>query len=246
MNKIDLAHKRAIVTGGARGTGREITRRLLASGADVVVWGREADLGHHVSTLKGAEGVVTDTSDPESVGRSVIQSARILGGIDILINNPGTEGEHRRVWESGPDDWAGIIATHLNGVFHCCRALVPHMRDSGYGRIVNITSIAGKEGQAAASAYAAASAGVIALTKSLALEVAKSDVMVNCVTPAVARTADFADYTPEGIAALRERIPMKRFLEAEELAGLVAWLSSEECSFTTGQVLDISGGQASY
>ena len=234
------------MTGGARGTGREITRRLLASGADVVVWGAEAELGHNVSTLQGAEGVVADTSDPESVGRAVIRSARILGGIDILINNPGTGGENRRVWECGPDDWARIIATHLNGVFHCCRALVPHMRDSGYGRVVNVTSVAGKEGEASASAYAAASAGVIALTKSLAREVADLDVMVNCVTPAMARTADFGDYSPEGIAALRDRIPMKRFMEAGELAGLVAWLSSEECSFTSGQVLDISGGQASY
>ena len=248
MNRIDLDGRRAVVTGGAQGIGRAIAERLLASGAAVTLWDRDtAELAATRQAL-GAEtgGVVVDVADPESVERAAAETIAAAGAIDVLVNNAGIAGPNATTWEYPIDEWRRVIAIDLDGVFHCCRAVVPHMIGRGYGRIVNIASIAGKEGNPNASAYSAAKAGVIALTKSLGKELASHDVAVNCITPAAARTRIFEQITQQHIDYMLSKIPRGRFVEVEELASLAAWLASEENSFTTGAVFDASGGRATY
>ena len=248
MNRIDLDGRRAVVTGGAQGIGRAITERLLASGASVTIWDRDPEeLGSTREALgAGTGGVVVDVTDPGSVERAAAETVEAAGGIDILVNNAGIAGPNATTWEYPVDEWRQVIDIDLNAVFYCCRAVVPHMIERGYGRIVNIASIAGKEGNPNASAYSAAKAGVIGLTKSLGKELADRDIAVNCITPAAARTRIFEQITQAHIDYMLSKIPRGRFVLVEELASLVAWLVSEENSFTTGAVFDASGGRATY
>ena len=248
MNRIDLDGRRAVVTGGAQGIGRAIAERLAASGASVTLWDRDAaELGAAREALgPDAGAVVVDVADPGSVERAAAETVGAAGGIDILVNNAGIAGPNAATWEYPVDEWRRVIEIDLNGVFYCCRAVVPHMIERGYGRIVNIASIAGKEGNPNASAYSAAKAGVIGLTKSLGKELADRDVAVNCITPAAARTRIFEQITEAHIDYMLSKIPRGRFVLVEELAALAAWLVSEENSFTTGAVFDASGGRATY
>ena len=248
MNRIDLDGRRAVVTGGAQGIGRAIAERLLASGASVTLWDRDAgELGAAREALgPDADAVVVDVADPGSVERAAAETVGAAGRIDILVNNAGIAGPNATTWEYPIDEWRQVIEIDLNGVFYCCRAVVPHMIERGYGRIVNIASIAGKEGNPNASAYSAAKAGVIGLTKSLGKELADRDVAVNCITPAAARTRIFEQITQTHIDYMLSKIPRGRFVLVEELAALVAWLVSAENSFTTGAVFDASGGRATY
>ena len=248
MNRIDLDGRRAVVTGGAQGIGRAIAERLLASGASVTIWDRDPEeLGSTREALgAGMGGVVVDVTDPGSVERAAVETVEAAGGIDILVNNAGIAGPNATTWEYPVDEWRQVIDIDLNAVFYCCRAVVPHMIERGYGRIVNIASIAGKEGNPNASAYSAAKAGVIGLTKSLGKELADRDIAVNCITPAAARTRIFEQITQAHIDYMLSKIPRGRFVLVEELASLVAWLVSEENSFTTGAVFDASGGRATY
>ena len=248
MNRIDLDGRRAVVTGGAQGIGRAIAERLVASGATVTLWDRDPE---ELETTRealgsGAGGVVVDVADPDSVLRAAASTIESAGGIDILVNNAGIAGPNATTWEYPIDEWRQVVDIDLNGVFYCCRAVVPHMVERGYGRIVNIASIAGKEGNPNASAYSAAKAGVIALTKSLGKELADRDIAVNCITPAAARTRIFEQITQQHIDYMLSKIPRGRFVLVEELASLVAWLVSAENSFTTGAVFDASGGRATY
>ena len=248
MNRIDLDGRRAVVTGGAQGIGRAIAERLIASGATVTLWDRDPE---ELETTRealgsGAGGVVVDVADPDSVERAAASTIESAGGIDILVNNAGIAGPNATTWEYPIDEWRQVVDIDLNGVFYCCRAVVPHMIERGYGRIVNIASIAGKEGNPNASAYSAAKAGVVALTKSLGKELADRDIAVNCVTPAAARTRIFEQITQQHIDYMLSKIPRGRFVLVEELASLVAWLVSAENSFTTGAVFDASGGRATY
>ena len=248
MNRIDLDGRRAVVTGGAQGIGRAIAERLLASGAAVTLWDRDPEeLGSTREALgAGTGGVVVDVADPDSVERAAAATIGEAGGIDILVNNAGIAGPNATTWEYPVDEWRQVIDIDLNAVFYCCRAVVPHMIERGYGRIVSISSIAGKEGNPNASAYSAAKAGVIGLTKSLGKELADRDIAVNCITPAAARTRIFEQITQAHIDYMLSKIPRGRFVLVEELASLVAWLVSEENSFTTGAVFDASGGRATY
>ena len=248
MNRIDLDGRQAVVTGGARGIGRAIADRLLASGASVTLWDRDAGELDAARMALGSDtgAVVVDVTDPESVERAAAKTVGVAGGIDILVNNAGIAGPNATTWEYPIDEWRRVIDIDLNGVFYCCRAVAPHMIARGYGRIVNIASIAGKEGNPNASAYSAAKAGVIGLTKSLGKELADRDIAVNCITPAAARTRIFEQITQSHIDYMLSKIPRGRFVLVEELAALVAWLVSEENSFTTGAVFDASGGRATY
>ena len=248
MNRIDLDGRRAVVTGGAQGIGRAIAERLLASGAAVTLWDRDPEELESTREALGAGtgAVVVDVADPESVERAAAATIGDAGGIDILVNNAGIAGPNATTWEYPVDEWRQVIDIDLNAVFYCCRAVVPHMIEGGYGRIVNIASIAGKEGNPNASAYSAAKAGVIGLTKSLGKELADRDIAVNCITPAAARTRIFEQITQAHIDYMLSKIPRGRFVLVSELASLVAWLVSEENSFTTGAVFDASGGRATY
>jgi 3-oxoacyl-[acyl-carrier protein] reductase len=250
MNEYDLKGHRAIVTGGARGFGRAIAERLLASGARVALWDRDADtLGataRELSALGETTTSVVDVVDAAGVDRAAADVARKFGGIDILVANAGIAGPTTPTWECPPDGWREVIEVNLTGVFLCCRAVVPYMRAQGYGRIVTIASIAGKEGNPNAAGYSASKAGVIALTKSLGKELAGQDIAVNCVTPAAARTRILEQTTQAHIDYMLSKIPRGRFVEVTELASLVAWLVSGENSFTTGAVFDLSGGRATY
>jgi 3-oxoacyl-[acyl-carrier protein] reductase len=240
MNRIDLDGRRAIVTGGARGLGLAIARRLAASGASVVVWDRDPD------PAAGFPGFAVDVADAASIEAALQGTLAQLGAPDILVNNAGISGPNAPVWEYPVEEWRRVIDIDLTGVFLCSRAVIPLMRAREYGRIVNIASVAGKEGNPNAPAYSAAKAGVIGLTKSMGKELASSGVRVNCVTPAAVRTAIFDQMTPAQVDYMLSKIPMGRFGLAEEVAALVAWLSSEECSFSTGAVFDLSGGRATY
>jgi 3-oxoacyl-[acyl-carrier protein] reductase len=250
LNKIDLSTRHAVVTGGAQGIGFSVAKRLLSSGASVSLWDRDATV--LASTLKevgvagNVEGVTVDVADPESVNAAASATAEKFGKIDILIANAGIAGPNFKTWEYPTDAWKQVIDVDLTGVFLCCRAVVPLMIKQDYGRIVNVASIAGKEGNPNASAYSAAKAGVIALTKSLGKELASKNIAVNCITPAAARTRIFDQITREHIDYMLARIPRGRFLELDEIAAMVAWLVSEENSFTTGAVFDLSGGRATY
>lgn len=250
MNQIDLQNRHAVITGGAQGIGLAIARRLLASGASVSLWDREEQvLGQAVTDLAAADRVLAssvDVTDPQNVAHSAEASIARFGKIDILVANAGIAGPNHVTWEYPIADWRNVIEVNLIGVFLCCRAVLPHMLERGYGRIVNVASIAGKEGNPNASAYSASKAAVIALTKSLGKETANNNIAVNCITPAAARTRIFEQMTAEHIEFMLSRIPRKRFLEVDEVASMVAWLASEENSFTTGAVFDLSGGRATY
>ena len=250
MNKIDLQGKNAIITGGARGIGFAITQRLLASGARCSLWDQDAEGLRKAAEALGANRSVhtakVNVAQPESVEAAAEDTVRHFGAIDILVNNAGIAGATKKTWECSPAEWQEVLQVDLFGVFLCCRAVVPKMIEKGYGRIVNVASIAGKEGNPNASHYSAAKAGVIALTKSLAKETAKTGVLVNCIAPAVIETEILKQITQEHIDYMLSRIPMGRFGLKEEAAALVAWLCSAECSFSTGATFDLSGGRATY
>jgi 2-dehydro-3-deoxy-L-rhamnonate dehydrogenase (NAD+) len=250
VNQIDLKQRHAIVTGGAQGIGLSIAKRLLASGASVSLWDRDADvLKATQAQLSGTHEVsihLVDVSDPDGVTKASQATAAEHGRIDILVANAGIAGPNHKSWEYPIDIWKQIIDINLTGVFLCCRAVVPFMLQQNYGRIVNVASIAGKEGNANASAYSASKAGVIAFTKSLGKETAGKNIAVNCITPAAARTRIFEQITQEHIDFMLSRIPRNRFLEVDEASAMVAWLVSEENSFTTSAVFDLSGGRATY
>ena len=250
MNVIDLKDRTAITTGGARGIGLAIAQKMLASGASVVLWDiDEAALASAVASLKESGRVhaeVVDVTDEPSIGNAAAIAVRDLGKIDILVNNAGITGGNAPLWELEPSVWRRTIEVNLVAPYLTCRAVAPHMAARGYGRIVNIASIAGKEGNPNASHYSASKAGLIALTKSLAKELATTGVLVNCVTPAAAKTEMFAQMKQEHIDYMLSKIPMNRFVAVDEIAAMVAWLASEDCSFSTGAVFDISGGRAVY
>jgi len=250
MNKIDLNGKSAVVTGAARGIGYAIVERLLDSGAACSLWDRDADALNAAVEALSPKGRVhrttVDVTQAESVQAAAQATLHDFGRVDILVNNAGIAGASKPTWELTPAEWQQVLQIDLFGVYLCCHALVPGMRERGYGRVVNIASIAGKEGNPNASHYSAAKAGVMALTKSLGKELAKSGVIVNCVTPAVIETDILKQITQQHIDYMRSKIPMDRFGKKEEAAALVAWLCSEECSFSTGAVFDLSGGRATY
>ena len=250
MNRIDLEGRRAVVTGGGQGIGRAIAARLLASGAAVSLWDRDRPTVEATRDELAERGQVhalaVDVTDLRAVEAARDATDDALGGIDILINNAGIAGPNHMLWEYPVEAWREVIEIDLNGVFHCCRAVVPQMIAQNYGRIVNVASIAGKEGNPSASAYAAAKSGVIALTKALGKELATRDIAVNCITPAAARTRIFDQITQEFVDFMLAKIPRGRFVEVEEIAAMVAWLVSAENSFTTGAVFDLSGGRATY
>jgi 2-dehydro-3-deoxy-L-rhamnonate dehydrogenase (NAD+) len=250
VNQIDLNNRVAVVTGAARGIGFACAERLIASGARVSLWDLdESALGEAARRL-GAAGpahaVTVDVSDDRAVASAAAATLGALGKVDILVNNAGITGPNKTTWDYDPAEWRAVLEVDLTGAFLCARALVPHMRARKYGRIVNIASVAGKEGNPNAPAYSAAKAGLIALTKSLGKELATEGIAVNCVTPAAAKTDLFKQMTEAHIAYMLSKIPMNRFVEPAEIAALVAWLSSEECSFSTGAVFDLSGGRATY
>ncbi|BBK43069.1 3-oxoacyl-ACP reductase [Allostella vacuolata] len=250
MNQIDLKGRRAVVTGGARGIGRAIAERLMASGAAVAIWDRDLDAANAAAAELGANGraiaVAVDQTEDAAVADAAARTAAALGGIDILVNNAGITGGNMKVWEYSPEEWRQVIDVNLVGPFLCCRNVVPEMLKTGYGRIVNIASVAGKEGNPNASHYSASKAGVVSLTKSLGKELAATGIRVNAVTPAAVETDIFKQMTQQHIDFMLSKIPMARFGRIEEVAALVAWLASEDCSFSTGAVFDISGGRATY
>ena len=250
MNKIDLQGRVAVITGGAQGIGYAIAERMLGSGATVVLWDIDAGkLAEAKGSLGGKGEVLTDAVELTREADVAAATERAIGAakkIDILVNNAGITGGNGTTWELEPEVWRRVIEVNLVAPYLVCRAVVPHMIAAKYGRIVNIASVAGKEGNPNASHYSASKAGVIALTKSLGKELATQCVIVNAVTPAAAKTAMFATMTQQHIDFMLSKIPMGRFLEVSEAAAMVAWLASEDCSFSTGSVFDLSGGRATY
>lgn len=247
MNAIDLDGRVAVVTGGAKGLGEAIVRRFAASGARVVVWDFDsAALDAAVARHAGITGIAVDVASIKGVVEATRRTIDAHGGIDILVNNAGISGPNHNGWEYPLEEWRRVVEIDLFGVYHCCRTVIPHMIAAGYGRIVNIASISGKEGNPTATPYASAKAGVMALTKALGKELATSGVIVNAVAPAAFETDIFKQNTDEFVAYMLSKIPMGRFGRPDELGALVAWLASEECSFSTGAVYDISGGRATY
>lgn len=250
MNQIDLNGRHAVVTGGAQGIGLAVVARLLKSGATVSIWDYDRSVLESAMQRLDQPGRVTaelvDISDLISVDKATQSTVAKHANIDILVANAGVAGPNHKTWEYPVDEWQRVINVNLLGVYYCCRAIVPHMLRQNYGRIVNVASIAGKEGNPNASAYSASKAGVIALTKSLGKETAANNIAVNCITPAAARTRIFEQMSQEHIDYMLSRIPRGRFLEVDEVSAMVAWLVSEENSFTTGAVFDISGGRATY
>jgi 2-dehydro-3-deoxy-L-rhamnonate dehydrogenase (NAD+) len=249
-HRYDLTGRRAVVTGGAQGFGRAIAERFLESGASVSLWDVDGALAAAAARELSAKGTVhtvaADVSRLADVEAATAAAADALGGIDILVANAGITGPNFTTWEYPPDDWARVIQVDLLSVFYCCRAVVPLMRAQRYGRIVTVASVAGKEGNPNASAYSAAKAGVIALTKSLGKELAGENIAVNCLTPAAAKTRILDQMTPAHVDWMLSKIPRGRLLEIDELASLATWLASEENSFATGAVFDISGGRSTY
>jgi len=250
MNQIDLKNKVAVVTGGAQGIGLSIAKLFLDSGASVSLWDQDEKLvnetAHKLSSLGRVEAIVTDVSDLSSVNNATLQTQKSLGGIDILICNAGISGPNEKLWNYPPEAWQKIMDINLTGVFNCLSAVTPLMIENNYGRIVNVASVAGKEGNPGASAYSASKAAVIAITKSLGKELAEFDIAVNCITPAAAKTQIFDQMKEEHIQYMLNKIPRGRFLKVEEAASMVAWLCSSENSFTTGGVFDLSGGRSTY
>ena len=246
MNEIDLSKNVAVVTGGIQGFGLAVVERFLRSGAEVVIWEKDKDLLDNFNIEGKIHKVQTDISNFDSVEQSTNQTIKLCGQIDILVNNAGIAGPNHKTWEYPNEDWQQVINIDLSGVFYCCKSVVPKMISNNYGRIVNVASIAGKEGNPNAMPYSAAKAGVIALTKSLGKELADKNIAVNCVTPAAAKTRIFDQISQEHIDYMLSKIPRNRFLKVEELASMVSWLVSEENSYTTGAVFDLSGGRATY
>jgi len=250
MNQIDLTNRVAVVTGGARGIGYSVAERMLRSGAAVSLWDIDS------ARLKTAEGrlaslgpvtsVQLDLTQEEEVANAVRRTVELHGRLEILINNAGITGGNALTWELEPSAWRRVVEVNLIASFLTCRAAVPVMLQGGYGRIVNVASVAGKEGNPNASHYSASKAGLIALTKSLGKELATKHIVVNCVTPAAAKTEIFSQMKTEHINYMLSKIPMNRFVEPAEIASMICWLASEECSFATGAVFDISGGRATY
>ena len=251
MNQIDLKNKNAVITGAAQGFGLAISKRFASSGANLFLIDKdetELNVAKETKEIKNSvsqtyKGDITNFEEIESAINSIIHN---YSNIDIFVNNAGIAGPSFKTWEYPQNDWKSVVDIDLNGTFNCCKAVVPFMIKQNYGRIVNIASIAGKEGNPNASAYSAAKAGVIALTKSLGKELAEYNIAVNCVTPAAAKTRIFDQISKEHIDYMLSKIPRKRFVLVDELASMVSWLASEENSFTTGAVFDISGGRATY
>jgi 3-oxoacyl-[acyl-carrier protein] reductase len=250
LNTYDLQGKRAVVTGAAQGFGRAITQRFLDSGASVAMWDLDTDESAKAARELAPRGRVltqqVDVSDVAQVDAAAAATAAAFGGIDILVANAGIAGPNHKAWEYPVDEWRRVIEIDLMGVFYCCRAVIPHMVAQHYGRIVTISSVAGKEGNPNASAYSTAKAGVIALTKSLGKELAGENIAVNCITPAAAKTRILDQMSQQHVDWMLAKIPRGRFLESVELASLTTWLASEENSFSTGAVFDISGGRSTY
>jgi 2-dehydro-3-deoxy-L-rhamnonate dehydrogenase (NAD+) len=253
MNRIDLANRTVVVTGGARGIGLAVAERALQSGANVALWDVDGERLSRTSTELKAnykESIVTDSvvelTEEASVDAAVQKALAAHGKIDVLVNNAGITGGNGTTWELAPDVWRRVIDVNLIGPYLTCRAVVPHMLKAGYGRIVNVASIAGKEGNPNASHYSASKAGLIGLTKSLGKELAGKGILVNAVTPAAAKTEIFDSMSQQHIDYMLSKIPMNRFLMPQEAASLILWLSSEDCAFSTGSVFDLSGGRATY
>ncbi|HWK72291.1 SDR family NAD(P)-dependent oxidoreductase [Pollutimonas sp. M17] len=248
-NNYDFSGRHAVITGGAAGIGLAIAARLTEGGAGVTLWDRDPQALAKAQADLGSQSIrieQVDVGDEASVQSAADATVKAAGAVDILVNSAGITGPNTSVWEYPPAEWDRVMRVNLRGPFLCCRAIVPHMRANDYGRIVNIASVAGKEGNPNASAYSASKAAVIALTKSLGKELAQTGITVNCITPAAVRTAIFDQMTQEHIDYMLSKIPMNRFGKTEEIAALVAWLCSEDCSFSTGATFDISGGRATY
>ena len=245
MNEIDLKNRVSIVTGGVQGFGRAIVERFIQSGCKVVIWDQDQELLDNLN-LENTFKINVDVSNFDSVVGGFKSTLEQVGKVDILINNAGIAGPSHKTWDYPNEDWKKVIDIDLSGIFYTSKVIVPHMIENNYGRIVNISSIAGKEGNPNAMPYSAAKAGVIALTKSLGKELADKNIAVNCITPAAAKTKIFDQISQEHIDYMLSKIPRNRFVLVEELASLAAWMSSEENSFTTGAVFDLSGGRATY
>jgi 2-dehydro-3-deoxy-L-rhamnonate dehydrogenase (NAD+) len=248
MNHIDLNGRCAVVTGGAQGFGRAITERFVASGAKVAIWDHDQPLAESAANEIGSAVTAfnVDVTDPAAVASARDATLKAFGGIDVLVNNAGIAGVNKTVWETDLEEWRKVLRINLEGPFICCKTIVPTMLNQRYGRIVNIASIAGKEGNPNAAHYSASKAGLIALTKSLGKELAQHNIVVNAVTPAAAKTAIFDQLTQQHIDFMLSKIPKGRSVLVEEVAAMVAWLASEDCAFSTGAVFDISGGRATY
>ena len=248
MNQLDFAGRHAVVTGGATGLGVGIAQRLVASGGSVTLWDRDEAAANQAAEALGdkAFALKVDVSQQPSVAKAVAATLAHAGRIDALVNSAGITGPNVKLWDYPVDDWRQVMEVNINGVFLSCREVVGQMRKQGYGRIVNIASVAGKEGNPNASAYSASKAAVIGITKSLGKELADTGIRVNCVTPAAVKTAIFDQMTPEHIAFMLSKIPMGRFGTVEEVAAMVGWLCTEDCSFSTGAVFDLSGGRSTY
>ena len=248
MNALDFKGRHAVITGGATGLGYGIAQRLLASGGSVTLWDRNGDAADKAAgTLgAGAHAVAVDVTREDSVTKALAATLAHAPRVDALVNSAGITGPNTKLWDYPVEAWHEVMDVNINGVFICCRAVAAHMREHGYGRVVNIASVAGKEGNPNASAYSASKAAVIGLTKSLGKELSDTGIRVNCVTPAAVKTAIFDQMSAEHIAFMLSKIPMGRFGEVEEIAALVTWLCTEECSFSTGAVFDLSGGRAVY
>ena len=245
MNQLDMKGRHAVITGGAAGLGFAIAQRMLASGATVTLWDRDevALAGAAKALGAGVQTVQVDVTRHDSVVQAVAQTAP---KVDALVNSAGITGPNTPLVNYPVDAWNQVMQVNINGIFHCCREIVPLMQKADYGRIVNIASVAGKDGNPNASAYSTSKAAVIGLTKSLGKELASTGIRVNCVTPAAVKTAIFDQMTPEHIQFMLSKIPMGRFGMPEEIAAMVAWLCTEDCSFSTGAVFDLSGGRATY
>ena len=248
MNQLDFNGRHAVVTGGGSGLGYAIAARLIASGGSVTLWDRDYAAAQRAAGVLGpdAHAVAVDVARHESVQQAVESTLGHTQRIDALVNSAGIAGPNTPVWDYPVQSWQQVIDVNLNGLFYCCREIAPLMRKAGYGRIVNIASVAGKDGNPNASAYSASKAAVIALTKSLGKELSDTGVRVNCVTPAAVKTAIFDQISEQHIQFMLSKIPMGRFGTPEEVAAMVAWLCTEECSFSTGAVFDLSGGRSTY
>ena len=248
MNQLDFNGRHAVITGGATGLGYAIAARLVASGGSVTLWDRDLAAAQRAATVLGAkaQAVQVDVAQHPSVQDAVKSTLQHTQRIDALVNSAGITGPNTKVWDYPVDAWREVMDVNLHGLFYCCREIVPVMQAAGYGRVVNIASVAGKDGNPNASAYSASKAAVIALTKSLGKELADSGVRVNCVTPAAVKTAIFEQMSEQHIQFMLSKIPMGRFGTPEEVASLVGWLCTEECSFSTGAVFDLSGGRSTY